>query len=67
MKLNGIYPQVLRELVGVISEAFTIICERSQQLGEVSENWKEANVTLSFQKDKENLQRTNTTICVCIL
>ena len=44
---------MLRELVGVISEAFTIICERSQQLEEVSENWKEANVTPVFKKGKK--------------
>ncbi|KFV85509.1 hypothetical protein N308_10173, partial [Struthio camelus australis] len=50
---DGMHPRVLRELVDVIARPLSILLERSWRSGEVPEDWKKADVTLVFQKDKE--------------
>ena len=44
---------MLRELVDVIAEPFSIIFERSWRTGEVPEDWGKADVTPVFKKAKK--------------
>jgi len=51
------HPRVLRQLVDVIAELLSIIFERSWKTGEVLEDWRKANFTPIFKKEKqENLR-----------
>ncbi|PKU35644.1 rna-directed dna polymerase from mobile element jockey- hypothetical protein [Limosa lapponica baueri] len=50
---DGTHPQVLRELADVIVKPPSIISERSWRRGEVPEDWRKANVTPVFKKDKK--------------
>jgi len=50
---NGMHPRVLKELADVIAEPLSIICEKSWRTGEVPEDWRKANVTPIFKKDKK--------------
>jgi len=50
---NGMHPRVLRELADVFAEPLSIIFERSWRTGEVSEDWRKANVTPIFKKGKK--------------
>jgi len=51
---NGMHPGVLWELADVIAESLSIIFERFWRTGEVSQDWREANVTPIFKKGKDN-------------
>jgi len=53
MGLDGMHPQVLRELADVIAEPLSIIFERSWRTGEVPEDWRKPNVTPVFKKGKK--------------
>ena len=56
MGLDGLHPRVLRELVGVIAELFSVIYQHSCLSGEVPEDWRLADVTPIFKKGcKEDL------------
>ena len=48
MDPNGMHPQVLRELAGIIAEPLYVIFERSWRTGEVPEDWRKDNVTSVF-------------------
>ncbi|GAB0204646.1 mitochondrial enolase superfamily member 1 [Grus japonensis] len=50
---DGMHPRVLRELADVITKPVPIIFERSWRTGEVPEDWRKANVTPVFKKDKK--------------
>lgn len=50
MDADGIHPQVLRKIANVIAKPHSIIFERSWSAEDLSENWREANVTLVFKK-----------------
>ncbi|GAB0190123.1 mitochondrial enolase superfamily member 1 [Grus japonensis] len=50
---NGIHPRVLRELADVIARPLSIIFQRSQESGEVSVDWKLANIVPIFKKGKK--------------
>jgi len=50
---EGMHPRVLRELADVIAEPLSIIFERSWRTGEVPKDWRKANVTPIFKKDKK--------------
>jgi len=45
---------MLRELADVIAEPLSIIFERSWRTGEMTEDWRKANVTPVFKKGKED-------------
>ena len=47
---DGLHPQVLRELAGVIAELLLAIHQQSWLTGEVSEDWRLADVTPIFKK-----------------
>jgi len=50
---DGMYPRVLRELADVVSEPLSTIFERSWRTGEVPKDWRKANVTPIFKKEKK--------------
>jgi len=50
---DGMHPQVLRELADVIAEPLSILFKRSWRTGEVSEDWRKANVTPIFKKGQK--------------
>ena len=50
MVLDQIHPRVLRELAEVIAELLSVIYQRSLLTGEVSEDWRLANVTPIYKK-----------------
>ncbi|GAB0205885.1 mitochondrial enolase superfamily member 1 [Grus japonensis] len=50
---DGIHPRVLRELADVIVRPFSIIFQWSWESGEVSVDWKLANVVPIFKKGKK--------------
>ncbi|PKU37830.1 rna-directed dna polymerase from mobile element hypothetical protein [Limosa lapponica baueri] len=47
---DGMHPRVLRELAEVITGPLSIIFERSWRAGDMSKDWRKANVTLVFKK-----------------
>ena len=47
---DEIHLRVLREPAEVIAEPLSIICQRSLLTGEVSEDWRLANVTPIYKK-----------------
>jgi len=51
---NGMHPRVLRELADVFAEPLSIVFERSYRTGEVPEDWRKANATPLFKKDKKD-------------
>jgi len=53
MGLDGMHPQVLKELADVIAESLSIVFERSWRTGEVPEDWRKASVTRIFKKGKK--------------
>jgi len=53
MVLDGVYPQVLRELSAAISRLLLIIFEELWQLGEASKDWRKANATSNFKKGRK--------------
>ncbi|OPJ71079.1 hypothetical protein AV530_017375 [Patagioenas fasciata monilis] len=53
MGLDGIHPQVLKELAEVIAGPHSIIFAKSWEMGEVPEDWRKANVIPVFKKDKK--------------
>ena len=53
MGLDGMHPQVLRNLVEVIAKMFSIFFEMSWKT-EVLEDWQKANVTPTFTKGKKD-------------
>lgn len=50
MDPDGIYLQVLRELVNVTVKPLLIVYEKSQHSGQVPEDWSKANITPVFMK-----------------
>ncbi|GAB0177007.1 mitochondrial enolase superfamily member 1 [Grus japonensis] len=50
---DGMHSRVLRELADVIAMSLSVIFERSWRTGEVPEDWRKANVTPVFKKDKK--------------
>ncbi|GAB0184195.1 mitochondrial enolase superfamily member 1 [Grus japonensis] len=50
---NGIHPRVLRELADVIARPLSIIFQQFWKSGEVSVDWKLANVVPIFKKGKK--------------
>ncbi|KFV62834.1 hypothetical protein N307_00669, partial [Dryobates pubescens] len=50
---DGMHPRVLRELVEVIARPFSIIFDKSWQMGEVPGDWSRANVTPIFKNGKK--------------
>ena len=50
---EGLHPRVLRELVNVTARPLSIIFQRSWLVGEVPEDWKEANVSPILKKGKK--------------
>lgn len=52
---EGIYPRVLREMVGVIVRPVFIIFDQSWRLAEMHEGWRKANIPI-FKKDKKKVQ-----------
>lgn len=50
---DGMYPQVLRELPGVIARPLSVIFERSWWLGKVPADWKKAYVIPIFKMGKK--------------
>ncbi|GAB0202198.1 mitochondrial enolase superfamily member 1 [Grus japonensis] len=57
MGLDGMHPQVLRELADVIAMPLSIIFERSWRTGEVPEDWRKVNVTPVYKKGKKEDRR----------
>jgi len=52
MNLDGMHPQMLRELADVTAEPLSTIFERSWRTEEVPEDWRKASVTAVFKKGK---------------
>ncbi|PKU49644.1 rna-directed dna polymerase from mobile element jockey-like [Limosa lapponica baueri] len=50
---DGMHPQVLRELPAAISSLLLRNFERLWQLGEVSKDWRKANVTSNFKEGRK--------------
>ena len=50
MRPDGLYPWVLRELVGVIAKPLSAIYQCSWLSGEVPEDWRLASVTPIYRK-----------------
>jgi len=50
MEPDEIHLRVLRELVEVIAEPLSIICQCSLLMGEVPEDWRLASVTPIYKK-----------------
>jgi len=50
--LDGMHPQVLRDVADRISRSLSIICEWPWQLGKVPDNWRKANVTPVIKVEK---------------
>ncbi|PKU41874.1 rna-directed dna polymerase from mobile element hypothetical protein [Limosa lapponica baueri] len=48
---DNIHRRVLRELADIVARPFSIIFEKSWTLEDVPEDWKKANVTLTYKKD----------------
>ncbi|KAK4830258.1 hypothetical protein QYF61_009351 [Mycteria americana] len=56
MGLDGIHPRVLRKLVEVLTKPLSILYQQSWLIGEVSVDWRLANVTPIYRKGlKEDL------------
>lgn len=53
MDFHKIHQQVQKKLASVFVGPLLIIFERSWRLGLILENWKKANYTSLFKKDKE--------------
>ncbi|KFP25232.1 hypothetical protein N325_10916, partial [Colius striatus] len=51
---DGTHPRVLRELADVVAKPLSIIFEQSWRTGEVSEDWRKANVTPVFKKGRKD-------------
>lgn len=47
------HPRVLRELTDVIARPLLIVFDQSWQLGEVSKDWRKANVIAIFKNGKK--------------
>jgi len=58
MGLDGMHPQVLRELADVIAEPLSVNFEKSWRRGEVPEDWRKANVTPIFKKGRRRTHGT---------
>ncbi|KFP31038.1 RNA-directed DNA polymerase from mobile element jockey, partial [Colius striatus] len=54
MRPDRMHPRVLRELSDVIAKLLSIIFQQSWGTGEVPEDWRKANVTLVFKKDRKD-------------
>lgn len=52
--LDEIHPRVLKELADIIVSPLTVIYQQSWEAGEVSVNWKLANVIPVFKKGKND-------------
>ena len=50
---NGIHPRILREMPDVIARSFSILFQWYWESGEVTVNWKLANVVPVFKKSKK--------------
>ena len=59
---NEIYSGVLRELSEVAAELFSIIFERSRQIGGAPEDGRTASVTPNIKKGKEDLETTDQSV-----
>ncbi|KAM9245530.1 LOW QUALITY PROTEIN: EF-hand calcium-binding domain-containing protein 4B [Leptosomus discolor] len=53
MGLDEIHPRVLRELVEELAKPFSLICQKSWSTGEVSDDWRFANVMPIYKKDQK--------------
>ncbi|GAB0178697.1 mitochondrial enolase superfamily member 1 [Grus japonensis] len=53
MELDGIHPRVLRELIEVLTKTLSVICQLSWLTGEVSLDWRLANVTPIYKKGQK--------------
>ncbi|KFO88729.1 hypothetical protein N320_11987, partial [Buceros rhinoceros silvestris] len=53
MRLDGIYPRLLRELVEVLTKPLSIIYQQSWLTREVPEDWRLANVTPIYKKGQK--------------
>jgi len=53
MRLDGIYPTVLRELLGELARPFSIIYQQSWLTGEVPDDWRIGNVTPIYKKGRK--------------
>ncbi|XP_054053995.1 lymphocyte function-associated antigen 3 isoform X1 [Rissa tridactyla] len=50
---DGIHPKVLRELAGELTKPLSIIYQQSWSTGEVSDDWRVANVTPIYKKGRK--------------
>lgn len=54
---DGMHPERVRGILGVIAGSLVIIFNRSWQMLETSEDWKTANVTPVFRKNRNAIGR----------
>ncbi|KFQ11581.1 hypothetical protein N330_13265, partial [Leptosomus discolor] len=47
---DGVHPRVMRELAGLLTKSLSIIYQQSWLTGEVSADWKTANITPIYKK-----------------
>lgn len=55
MGSEGMPQKELKVLANVIARVIFIVFERSQPSGEIPSDWKKANITPIFKKNKNNL------------
>ena len=55
---DNIYSRLLKELIDHISHPIALLLNKTMEDGEIPEEWKQANVSPIFKKDKNTLQKT---------
>ena len=53
MRLDDIYPKVLKKMADVVAELLSIIFEKSWLSGEVAGDWTKGNITPIFKKGRK--------------
>ncbi|KFP91441.1 hypothetical protein N311_11995, partial [Apaloderma vittatum] len=51
---EGIHPRILRELAGVLIRSLSFIYQQSWLTGEVSADWKTANITSIYKQGRKD-------------